>query len=367
MMGGTPQRQLTVLMEEFKGPDATASAQRLSREISSQGLPDVFVADAGGGVADVCAGHFPAFKDPKAIEMLHRVHQIRDTAGQYPFAGVTLVPVPEAPPPSPWPLEKANGYFSLHIASWEAPGRMAKAQAYAAELRSQGYEAYVFHGPSLSMVTLGAWGLEIFDHPAAVGQPGAKPKIISPKTLDLIQKFPRMRLEGEVTPPEAHIPTQLVKVPGREPPSGAGMPLPKVLYRVSLALVETATGLEEERGRADGVAWFKDEIPTLTKALVKQIVGAIRSERPLRVGIVGVTPTDPGAIREKIDALALDALMAELGRTGTKAIGIGPEGTRQILAATGLKLEDVLRDPRACRGVQGLDAVLVGTVTSFPR
>ena len=50
-----------------------------------------------------------------------------------------------------------------------------------------------------------------------------------------------------------------------------------------------------------------------------------------------------------------------------EAIGIGPEGTRQILAATGLKPEDVLRDPRACRGVQGLDAVLVGTVTSFPR
>ncbi|MCX5677235.1 MAG: hypothetical protein NTX87_19795, partial [Planctomycetota bacterium] len=187
------QYQLTILLQEYKGQSPAAEARRVGKELTDKGLPDVFVVE-GADKASLCVGHYQTMGDKAAKEMLKTVRTIRDTTGQYPFAGVTLVPMPEPTPPNPWPLEKANGVFTLHIASWEAPGRMPKATAYASQLRTQGYEAYVYHGPRLSMVTLGAFGPEIFDNPALVGKAGAKPKIISPKLLSLIDKFPRMRL-----------------------------------------------------------------------------------------------------------------------------------------------------------------------------
>jgi hypothetical protein len=364
-----PQRQLTILLAEYRGPAPTNDALRVGKELSDKGLRDVFVVE-GSGVASLCVGHYNSWQDKAADEMLKAVRPIRDAAGQYPFAGVMLVPVPEPTPQNPWPLEKAKGVFTLHVASWEAPGRMPKAQAYAAELRAQGYEAYVYHGPRLSMVTLGAFGLEIFDNPALVGQAGAKPKVTSPKVLELIQKFPRMRLEGEVAPPEAHVPTGLIIIPGREMPLAVGVPLPKVLYRISLALVDTKTGQAEGRSRAAGVAQSlgKEEVSRLVAKLVTQLTYAVPAGRPVRLGIAGVVPTDADAARDRADVTALEALVAAVGRLPQdKFIVFGLDATRQYLDAAGLAPATVLADPRPLKGVQAFDFVITGSVTSFPR
>ncbi|MCX5684013.1 MAG: hypothetical protein NT049_10050 [Planctomycetota bacterium] len=363
------QRKLTVLLAEYRGPTATAEAIRVGQELSGKGLRDVFVVE-GAGMASLCVGHFNSWQDKNADETLKFIRRTSDSAGQFPFAGVMLVPIPEATPQNPWPLEDAKGVFTLHIASWEAPGRMQKAQAYAAELRTQGYEAYVYHGPRLSMVTLGAYGPEIFDNPALVGQPGAKPKITSPKLLELIQKFPRMRLEGEVVPPEAHVPTQLVKVPGREAPAGNAAVLPKVLYRVTLTLVDTKTGQAEGRNQAAGVAQSstREEISRLVAALVKQLAGAIPEGRPARVGIAGVMAADANAARDRADVTALEAVVAAVGRLPQdKAVVFGVDATRQYLDAAGLAPKTVMTDPRPLKGVQAFDFVITGSVTSFSR
>jgi hypothetical protein len=364
-----PQRQLTVLLAEYHGPSATEEALRVGKELAGKGIRDVFIVE-GAGMASLCVGRYNSWQDKNADETLKILRRVSDSDGQYPFAGVLLVPIPEATPQNPWPLENAKGVFTLHIASWEAPGRMQKSQGYAAELRTQGYEAYVYHGPRLSMVTLGAYGPEIFDNPALVGQPGAKPKITSPKLMDLIQKFPRMRLEGEVVPPEAHVPTQLVKVPGREAPSSATAALPKVLYRVSLALVDTKTGQAEGRYQAGGVAQSstREEISRLVAALVKQLAGAIPPGRPVRVGIAGVMAADANAARDRADVTALEALVAAVGRLPQdKAVVFGLEATRQYLDAAGLAPATVMADPRPLKGVQAFDYVITGSVTSFSR
>ena len=359
-------RQVTVLLIEYKGPDAGPSAQRLAKELTDQGLPDVFVVQ-GADLASVCAGHFDSWQDKRSGELLRRVRGIRDTAGQFPFAGVLLVPVPEPMPENSWPLEKAPGLYSLHIASWEAPGRMPKAQAYAATLRAQGYEAYVYHGPRLSMVTLGGYGPEIFDIPGLAGVPGARPKIIDPKVLDLIQKFPRMRLEGEVTPPEAYIPTQLVRIPGRDLLPAPLIVRPKVLYRVTLNLIDTQTGLVEGRRRSEGVAQSKDEVATLVSVLARQLLASLPAGQPVRIGIAGIEATDAESAQKKIDAAVVAALLEGLGRAPDKAVVVDEASTRLTLDASGLKPADVLRDTRAARGVSGLHFIVTGTVTAFPR
>jgi hypothetical protein len=364
-----PQYQLTILLAEYRGQSPAAEAGRVGKELTAKGIPDVFVVESAG-IASLCVGHYKTMHDKAADEMLKTVRTVRDASGQYPFAGVMLVPMPEPLPPNPWPLEKANGIFTLHIASWEAPGRTPKAIAYASQLRTQGYEAYVYHGPRLSMVTLGAYGPEIFDNPALVGKAGAKPRIISPKLLGLIEKFPRMRLEDEVVPPEAHVPTQLVMIPGREAPFPSSMPLSKVLYRISLALVDTKTGAADGRNRAAGVAQTstRDEVSRLVAALVKQLAEMIPAGRPARVGIAGVAAADANAARDRADVTTLESLVDAVGRLPQeKVIVFNADATRQYLDAAGLSPAAVLADPRLLKGVQAFDFVITGSVTSFPR
>lgn len=358
------ERQLTIVLVEYKGPEAAPSARRLADELSAQDLPDVFTVE-GHEHASVCVGRYDSWKDPQADAMLKRVRVIRDAQGQYPFAGVMLVPMPEPLPEDPWPLEGADGFYTLLVASWEAPGRMANAQRYASGLRSRGYEAYVYHGPRVSTVSIGAFGPEVFDDPGKVGRPGEKPKIVDARVTGLMARFRYMRLEGEQTPPEAHVRTYLGRIPGRETPASHVMPRPKVLYRVTISLVDTKTGLAEGRMRASGVAQGRQQLPTLVGVLVKQLMAGLEQGKVVRVGVVGVL-ADSASAKAGVDATALQALRVALRVAGAGKIRLfSQEGTRQMLDAAGHKAEDVLRDPRPVKGFDALDVLVVGTVKAF--
>jgi hypothetical protein len=355
------ETRVTIVLVEYQGPEAAASAERLKNELTAKGLPGVFTVD-GAQLSSVCVGRYPSWKDPDADAMLKRVRVIRDADGQYPFAGVMLMPVPEATPENPWPLEKAKGYFTLIVASWEAPGRMSSALAYAGELRSRGYEAYVYHGPSKSSVSVGAWGPEIFENPGAVDLPGAKLKPISPAVIELQKKF-RLRLEGQEVPHEVQ-PPYLGRIPGRAPLTGPLAAIPKALYRISLSLVDTRTGLAEGKARVSGVAQSRQDMPTLVAVLTKQMAEALPAGKTVRVGAVGVLATDPDAAKDGADAAVFEAVVSALGQT-PKIAFISPEATRQMLDAAGLKPLDILRDPRPARGLSGLEYIVVGSVTAF--
>jgi hypothetical protein len=220
------------------------------------------------------------------------------------------------------------------------------------------------------MVTIGAFGPEIFDNPALVSlpptRPGQKmptPKIVDPKVNELIAKFPYLRLEDEDTWDGKHLPTQLVIVPGRDPGTRV---IPKALYRVALWMVDTRTGLADERGHAEGVAQSKGEISVLVGGLVKQMMAVLPADRVVRIGIVAIGPTDDASAQERADAAVLDALVPALGRIASgKALVVSQDETRQLLDAAGLLPNDVLANPRIVRGIQGLDLVVIGTVTAF--
>jgi hypothetical protein len=357
------EQRLTILLMEYRGVGSDVDAKRLAKELADQGLPAVFVVE-GDELASVCAGRYASWKDPQADILLARVHTVRDAAGQFPFAGAMLMPIPEAAPENPWPLEKAKGYFTLIVASWEAPGRMAAAQAFAAELRRRGFEAYVYHGPTKSSVAIGAWGPEIFDNPGAVDLPGAKLKPVSPAVIALQRKFPRMRLEGQEVPAEVRVPTYLGRIPGRGPVVGPAAAIPRALYRISLSLVDTKTGVAEGRARVSGVSQSRQTVGALTAALARQMVEALPAGRTVRVGAVGVLATDADAARDAADAVVMEALTAALGKAD-KIVFISPEATRQMLDAAGLKPADILRDPRPVKGLAGLEYIVVGSVAAF--
>jgi hypothetical protein len=355
------EQDLTVLLVEYKGPEAAASAHRVADEIAGQNLPDVFVVE-GADYAAVCVGRYPTWNDPKAQEMLARVRRIRDARGQYPFQGVMLVPVPEPAPKTSWALEDAPGVYSLYVAGWESPGRKENAQAYAAKLRKEGWEAYVYHGPHLSMVSIGAFGPDLFDDASKIGRPGAKPEIVHPKALEILRAFSYLRIEDQATP----VPSTAIRIPGREAAASTRPPLPKALYRVTLALVSTETGVAAGRGQASGVAQDASQIFPLVDALVKQLVEALGPVKQARIGQVGLAAASPEATELGADRAANDALAAALQHAALdrRLLILSPEATRQILDAVGLSEEMVRKSPRLARGLKDLDFVLVGSVTA---
>ena len=355
------QRDLTILLVEYQGPEARPSADRLADELADQKLPDVFVVE-GPDYAAVCVGRYRTWKDTQAREMLGRVRRIRDARGQYPFQGVMLVPVPEPAPKTSWALEEAPGVYSLYVAGWESPGRKENAQAYAAKLRKEGREAYVYHGPHLSMVTIGAFGPDLFDDASKIGRPGEKPTIVHPKALEILRAFPYLRIEDQATP----VPSTAIRIPGREDTASTRPPLPKALYRVTLSLVSTETGVATGRGQASGVAQHESEIRPLVEALVKQLVASLGPAKGVRIGQVGLSAASPEAAELGADRAAADALAAALQRAALdrRLLILSPEATRQVLDAAGLAEEMVRKSARRARGVKDLDFVLVGSVTA---
>ena len=59
-------RQLTVLLVEYLGPEAAASARRLGKELSDKGVPNVFIVE-GADQASLCVGRFGSWKDRKSV------------------------------------------------------------------------------------------------------------------------------------------------------------------------------------------------------------------------------------------------------------------------------------------------------------
>ena len=368
------QREVTILLMEYQGDNASAQAEVFRQQAAGLGIPNVFVV-AGTGQASVCVGRFKSWNEKKAHDTLMYVQQIRGPDGQHPFASTMLTAMPEPMPENPWPLTEAKGYYTLQVATWEDPGRGPKAQAYAAELRAQGYEAYAHHGPRLSIVTVGAFGPKIFDHPELLayvdpirykGPPMPKPKIIDPTVLGLMQKFPSLRLEGEMAPIEAHVTCPLIAIPGREAPNLIpSTPIPEALYRVTLKLVDTRTGEADAPLTATGVAPFKGEMQAVTIVIIRQILGHLPPGRKVRIGVAGILPMDDNAARQKVDATALDIAVQALDAAGGNVTVVGLEETQRLIAAAHRTLDDVLIDPRSVRDIKGVDYILTGTVTSF--
>ncbi len=346
---------LTILLIEHSGPQAVQRARRLADELARKGLPDVFVVE-GHQSASVCVGRYDHWKDPEAKQMLARVRAIRTEGGGFPFAAVVLTPVPEPTPANPWPLEAApGGPYSLHVASWEASGRKRKAQDYAAKLRDHHYPAYVYHGPRLSMVTIGTFGDEVFEDPGQVGQPGVRPKITGPAILALQKKFPRMFLEGQKSP----VPTILVRIPGREPESAAAVETGPDFY---LTLVRWDQA--RLRAQASGVAHSTEELPVLVASLLGQLLGHVDPAGRTSVGVAAVAPQNMPAADRKAGQQAEATILALL-RSRTKWPGMtayAPAETAEVLRTAGLTYADVSRDPTRLKTVPEIDIVVGGTV-----
>jgi hypothetical protein len=169
----------SIVIEVFSGPNAEQSAREgLARLRSQVGLADARAEHRGQNWV-LAYGRYPASNDPKAAADLERVKSFEYRDGR-PFAGAYLsAPQLEGTVPE-YDLRNAKalngdwvvytlqvGVYALEGAKTVTAGQMQevrqKAEEAALGLRQQGEQAFYYHGPNRSMVTLGLFEAQDVD------------------------------------------------------------------------------------------------------------------------------------------------------------------------------------------------------------
>jgi hypothetical protein len=199
----------TILLNSFTGPEHELQARRALAQYQAAlpDLTDAFITDTPRG-SMIAYGSYIAPGDAAAKADLQRIKAI--AVGQSrPFARAVMSPLtssnPEGRAGSRFDLMTArdkypdvNPLYTLQVAVWGdfESGTMTlaeihrRAEDYAAKLRGQGVEAYVYHNDlaKLSMVTVA-----VFDSSAIDAEAG----LMSPELTALRKRFPAHLVNGE--------------------------------------------------------------------------------------------------------------------------------------------------------------------------
>ena len=148
-----------ILLEAFEGRRSQRQAVELIDHLQNQAnVPDLWVQSLGESV-HVYRGRYDQPDDPRVENDLRQTRMLL-LDDQRLFAAASLVPVGVASGASENPLDlrRFAGMYSLQIAVYDdtygSDFRKAAEKA-AATLRADGDEAYFYHGPHRSMVTIG--------------------------------------------------------------------------------------------------------------------------------------------------------------------------------------------------------------------
>jgi hypothetical protein len=161
----------SIALGVFAGADRAARARAYAERIRGEdsALAEAFVAERGSRAA-VLLGRLSSPSSSEAQRLLDRVRGIRLDGGR-PFATAFFLP-PEGEPVRDdldlrFARQNLGAEVTLQIGAYGrldgAPSEKqlaefrAQAEQAAEELRRQGELAFYFHGPSLSMVTVGAF------------------------------------------------------------------------------------------------------------------------------------------------------------------------------------------------------------------
>jgi hypothetical protein len=163
----------------------------------------VHVRDEGSMIV---LGSYPSRDHSAAQDQLDRLRRMVSSTGQRVFPRVMLTRLNATPARlSPYDLRTARrnrpgvrALYTVDIAVWSTFDEARidfvqlkrQAEAYAGQLRAQGYEAYFFHNEAseTSNVTIGVFGVEAYD---------AQSGIYSPDVQEAIRQFPARLNNGQ--------------------------------------------------------------------------------------------------------------------------------------------------------------------------
>lgn len=185
----------SIRLHAYRGSDRMKKAQRLVQRLQETSeLKRLFVEDARGA-ATIFYGRFDDPQDVRAQTTLDDIRSI-SLENRKPFADAQLVALMGHGRifADPFDLKQFAGYYSVQIGFYDQnyPGNFRIAAEEAARtLRADGDEAYFYHGPIRSIVTVGLFSREqafiVVDNPMA---PGSTIEKWSPPVRELADKYP---------------------------------------------------------------------------------------------------------------------------------------------------------------------------------
>ncbi|MEQ8316240.1 MAG: hypothetical protein RIE77_10225 [Phycisphaerales bacterium] len=219
----------TIVLAAFRGEEAPQAARFALGRVSSEfGLTEARLEERGDAIV-LAYGRFEGPGDPRAASELERLQNI-ERQDVKPFEQALLTPPQPRPGSNPQydllNVRQAFGAqyaYTLQIGSYgrsdgrqpsESERREARqaAERAVATLRSEGEQAFYFHGPNFSSVTVGLFRADDVDP-----QTGLR----SAAFYDLQQKFPynllngaqrTVKLEGSAAQAQRSV---LVRIPSR--------------------------------------------------------------------------------------------------------------------------------------------------------
>jgi len=211
-----------IVITAVQGRDHTARAARLAERLGRTTGMQPFRAVDEGGRSVVYFGNYAGPESSAAQEALSKLRRLA-AQGRVPPDALMLSPIgPAASGDNPHDLRNVTdeeAVYTLQVAMFDPAhdGDFREAaEQLARQYRAQGHEAYFFHGPRQSLVTIG-----VFTHAAArVAQSGPnRGQTVYHRRIrrQYQSEFPHLRVNGEKAPlpgnPDAFTPTFLVRIP----------------------------------------------------------------------------------------------------------------------------------------------------------
>jgi len=213
-----------IALGQVEGPTHRADAARRRAQIAAaSGMPEVWIVDEGDRSV-IYHGRYDSPQNDRAQADLKRWQQLLAQRAA-PVDLAALVPVQAGVDAGAGGhdlrLARERGVYTLQIGFFEnrdANVQRSGAETWVRKLRQEGIEAYYYHGPNRSVVTVG-----VFDEQAIEVNEG-RVEIVDPRLRELQRRFPHnlangsvivMRGEsagGRVT--EENQPSFLVRIPG---------------------------------------------------------------------------------------------------------------------------------------------------------
>jgi hypothetical protein len=221
-----------IFLANFEGGDRQSKADAYVRRVVSQTrFPDVWVKAVGNRVV-VYRGRYSDPLQSAAVQDLDQT-RLALVDGDNAFATAAIVPLGEGfeAVTGRYDLRQHSGMYSLQIGYFDeqyGPDFRKAAEKAVDRFREQGEDAFYYHGPNISMITIGLYTIDDVQQEVTKQADGTDviQPVYSERVLEVQRRYP-------FNVPNGHVPEQAVAAgPGAELEGGRAPAQPSFLVQV---------------------------------------------------------------------------------------------------------------------------------------